>query len=72
MKLNMAHRHKKKNFKNKEKSKEKKLYYEYKKTYHFIKNCCNENVMSQRQLNIILKKIFKIDNMKKTVNETLI
>ena len=28
--------------------------------------------MSQRQLNITLKKTFEIDNVKKTVNETII
>ena len=28
--------------------------------------------MTQRQLNVILKRIFKIDNMKEAVNETVI
>ena len=48
------------------------MYYEYEKTDHFVKNYRNENVMLQQQLNITLKKIFKIDNMKKVVNETVI
>ena len=68
----MTHCRKEKNFKSKKKSKRKKLYYECKKTDHFVKNCRNENVMSQRQLNVTLKKIFKIDDMKKAVNKTVI
>ena len=48
MKLNITHRHKKKNFKNKKKRKEKKLYYECEKTDHFVRNCRNENMMPQR------------------------
>ena len=71
MKLNMTHRRKRKNFKNKKNDKEKKLYYECEKTGHFVKNCRNENVMSQRQLNVTLKKIFEIDDMKEAVNETI-
>ena len=72
MKLNMTHRRKKKNLKNKKNDKEKKLYYECEKTDHFVTNCCNESVMSQRQLNVTLKKISEIDNMKKIVNKTVI
>ena len=71
-KLNMTHWRKEKNSKNKNKNKEKKLCYECEKTDHFVKNCHNESVMLQRQLNITLKKIFKINDMKKAVNETLI
>ena len=71
MKLNMTHRRKGKNFKSKKESKEKKLCYECEKTDHFIKNCRNENVMPQRQLNVTLKKISETDNMKKTVNEAV-
>ena len=71
MKLNMTHRCKKKNLKNKKESKKKKLCYECEKTGHFVRNCRNESVISQRQLNVTLKKIFKIDNMKKIVNETV-
>ena len=44
MKLDMTHRRKEKNSKNKKK----KLCYECEKTDHFVKNCRNENVMSQR------------------------
>ena len=72
MKLKITHQRKKKNFKNKKKSKKKKLYYECEKTNYFVKNCCNKNVMSQRQINITLKKIFEIDDVKKIVNETII
>ena len=72
MKLEMTHQRKRKNFKSKKKNKEKKLYYECEKTGHFIRNCRNENVMPQRQLNVTLKKISEINNMKKTVNETII
>ena len=72
MELEMTHQHKEKNFKNKKKNKEKKLCYECEKTDHFVKNCRNENVISQRQLNITLKKISEIDDMKKAVNETVI
>ena len=72
IKLNMTHRCKEKNSKNKKKSKEKKLCYECKKTDHFIRNCRNESVMPQRQLNVMLKKTFKIDNMKKTIDGTVI
>ena len=45
--------------------------YECEKVDHFVKNCRNENVMSQQQLNVMLKKILKIDDMKKTINETV-
>ena len=48
------------------------MYYECEKANHFVKNYCNESVMFQRQLNVTLKKISKTDNMKKTVNETVI
>ena len=71
MKLNMTHRRKEKNLKSKKKSKRKKLCYECEKTGHFVRNCRNESVMSQRQLNVMLKKIFETDDMKKTVNETI-
>ena len=67
----MTHRRKEKNFKNKKENNRKKLCYECEKTDHFVKNFRNENVMSQRQLNITLKKIFKINDMKKAVNETI-
>ena len=70
MELYITHRRKKKNFKSKKKSKKEKLCYECEKTDHFVKNCCNENMMFQRQLNITLKKIFKTDDMKEAVNET--
>ena len=72
MKLRMTHRRRKKNPKNKKKDKEKKLCYECEKTDHFVKNCRNENVMFQQQLNVTLKKIFETDDMKKAVNETVI
>ena len=60
----MTQRRKEKNFKNK-----KKLCYECRKTDHFVKNCCNESVMFRQQLNVTLKKIFKTNNKKNTVNE---
>ena len=72
MKLKMTHRHKKKNSKNKKKDKEKKLCYKCEKTDHFVRNCRNESVMCQRQLNVTLKKISKTDDMKKAVNGTII
>ena len=71
MKLEMTHRRRKKNFKNKKENKEKKLCYECEKTDHFVRNCRNENVMPQRQLNVTLKKISETDDMKKAVNETV-
>ena len=46
--------------------------YKCEKTNHFVRNCRNESVMPQQQLNVTLKKIFKIDNMKEAVNETVI
>ena len=72
MKLKMIHQRKEKNFKKKKESKEKKLCYECEKTDYFVKNCRNESVMSQRQLNVTLKKISEIDDMKKIVSETVI
>ena len=72
MKLRMTHHRKKKNFKDKKENKEKKLCYECEKTDHFVKYDRNENIMSQRQLNVTLKKISKTDDMKKAVNETVI
>ena len=72
MKLNMTHRSKEKNLKNKKNEKEKKLCYECKKTDHFVRNCRNKSVMSQRQLNVTLKKISETDDLKKTVNKTII
>ena len=72
MKLKMTHRRKKKNSKNKKENKEKKLCYECEKTDHFVRNCRNESVMSQRQLNVTLKKISKINDMKKTVSRAVI
>ena len=45
MKLNITHRRKEKNLKNKKKNKKEKLCYECEKTDHFVKNCCNKNVM---------------------------
>ena len=72
MKLNMTHRSREKNLKNKKNEKKKKLCYECEKTDHFVRNCRNESVMSQRQLNITLKKIFETDDLKKAVNETVI
>ena len=69
MKLDMIQRCKEKNFKNKKKSK-KKLCYECEKTDHFIKNCRNENMISQQQLNITLKKVSETDDKKNIVNET--
>ena len=48
------------------------MYYECEKTDYFIRNYCNESVMSQRQLNVTLKKIFKINNIKEIVDETAI
>ena len=71
MKLNMTHRSREKNLKNKKNEKKKKLCYECEKTDHFVRNCRNKNVMSQRQLNVTLKKIFKTDDLKKAVNETV-
>ena len=44
----MTHRCKEKDSKNKKENKEKKLYYKCEKIDHFVKNCRNENVMSQR------------------------
>ena len=72
MKLNMTHRNKKKNLKNKKNEKKKKLCYECEKTDHFVRNCRNESVMSQRQLNVTLKRIFETNDLKKAVNETVI
>ena len=46
MELDITHRRKEKNFKDKKKSKKKKLCYECEKADHFIKNCRNESVMS--------------------------
>ena len=63
MKLDMTQQRKEKNFKNKKESKEK-LYYECEKTDHFVRNCCNENVIFRRQLNVTLKRISEIDNTK--------
>ena len=68
----MTHQSREKNFKNKKNEKEKKLCYECEKTDHFVRNCRNESVMSQRQLNVTLKKIFETDDLKKAVNETII
>ena len=68
----MTHRNKEKNLKSKKNEKKKKLYYKCEKTDHFVRNCRNESVMSQRQLNITLKRIFKTDDLKKAVNETVI
>ena len=72
MKLNMTHWSKEKNLKNKKNEKEKKLCYECEKINHFVRNCRNENVMFQQQLNVTLKKIFKTDDLKKAVNKTVI
>ena len=68
----MTHRRKEKNFKNKKKMRKRKLYYECEKTDHFVRNYRNESVMSQRQLNVTLKKIFETDDMKKIIDETAI
>ena len=48
MKLNMIHRRKEKNSKNKKKSKEKKLCYKCERTDYFVRNYRNENVMSRQ------------------------
>ena len=72
MKLNMTHWSRKKNFKSKKNEKEKKLCYECEKTDHFVRNCRNESVMSQRQLNVTLKKISETNDLKKVVNKTII
>ena len=72
MKLNMTHQSKEKNFKNKKNEKKKKLCYECEKTDHFVRNCRNKNIMFQRQLNVTLKRIFKTDDLKKAINETII
>ena len=45
--------------------------YECEKAGHFVRNCRNESVMFQRQLNVILKEIFEIDDMKEVVNKTI-
>ena len=71
MELEMTHQRRKKNSKDKKKDKEKKLCYECEKTDHFVRNCRNESVMPQRQLNVTLKKIFETDDMKEAVNETV-
>ena len=68
----MIHRRKEKNSKNKKTNEEKKLCYECKKTDHFVRNCRNKSVMSQRQLNVTLKEISEIDDMKKTDCKTVI
>ena len=68
----MTHQRKEKNFKNKKRNEEKKLCYKCEKTDHFVRNCRNESVMFQQQLNITLKRISETDNMKKTVDETAI
>ena len=67
----MTHQRKKKNFKNKKESKEKKLCYKCERINYFVRNCRNESVMFQQQLNVTLKKISEINDMKKTVNETV-
>ena len=72
MKLNMTHRRKEKNLKNKKENKKKKLYYECEKADHFVRNCRNESVMLQRQLTVMLKRIFETDDMKEVVSETII
>ena len=69
MKFGMTQQRKGKNSKNKKENKEK-LCYECEKTGHFVRNCRNENVMLQRQLNVTLKKVFEIDDTKKTDNKT--
>ena len=46
MKLDMIHRRKKKEFEKEKKHKRKKLCYECEKTHYFVKNYCNENMMS--------------------------
>ena len=71
IKLNIIHWRKRKNFKNKKESK-KKLCYECEKICHFVKNCHNENVMFQEQLNVTWNKIFETDDIKKVVNKTVI
>ena len=71
MKLEMTHRRRGKNSKSKKKDKKEKLCYECEKTGHFVRNCRNENVMPQRQLNVTLKKISETDDVKKAVNETI-
>ena len=48
------------------------MYYECEKADHFVRNYRNESVMLQQQINITLKKIFETDDMKETVNETII
>ena len=60
IKLRMTHRRKEKNFKNKKESKRKKLCYEYEKARHFVRNCRNESVMFQQQLNVTLKKYLRL------------
>ena len=72
MKLKMTHRRRRKNLKSKKKDKKKKLCYECEKTNYFVKNCRNESVMLQQQLNVTLKKTSETDDMKKAVNETVI
>ena len=66
----MTHRRRRKNSKNKKKGKEKKLCYECEKTGHFVRNCRNESVMPQQQLNVTLKRISETDNTEKTDNKT--
>ena len=67
MKLKMTHQRRKKNSKSKKKDKEKKLCYECEKTGHFVKNCRNESVMSQRQLNVTLKKYLKLMTQRRLI-----
>ena len=43
--------------------------YECEKTDHFVRNCRNESVMLQRQLNVTLKRVFETDDTKKTDNK---
>ena len=46
--------------------------YKCEKTDHFVRNCRNESVISQRQLNVTLKKISETNDLKKVVNKTVI
>ena len=43
--------------------------YEWEKIDYFLQNCRNESVMSRQQLNVILRKVFEIDNTEETDNK---
>ena len=46
--------------------------YECEKTDHFIKNYYDESVMSRRQLNVTLKRIFETEDTKNILNKVRI